>query len=262
MATIADRIENPELLAKVVPVEEAVKQVTGHCTLAVSGFTRSGEPKTFLPALADYLAKNAPQTRVALFSGASLSEEVEGPIAPFLSKRGPYMSSAASRKLIHTGTTDFTDVHLSQFGKNIMYGFYGDVDLAVVEVSRIRPDGSVVLSSSVGISTEALAKAKKVILEVNTVIPDYTGFHDIALPATPPLVGWPLPITNVSDRIGTPYIEFDLRKVVAVIESTVPDHPVPFRPTEEIDRKIAANVIEFLLYCRKCIAQIDDQNDL
>lgn len=251
MATLQERIENKELLARVVPVEEAVKHVTDHCTVAISGFTKSGEPKTFIPALAKHLAANAPQTRIALFTGASLSEDVEGPLAPFIAKRGPYMSSSASRKLIHAGKMDFTDVHLSVFARNLMYGIYGDIDVAVVEVSRIRPDGSVVLSASVGISAEALTKAKKIILEVNTAIPDYTGFHDIAVPAVHPNVGWPLPVVNVRDRIGTPYVEIDLRKVVAVVHSTIPDHPVPFKPSSETDRRIAQNVVEYLLYCQK-----------
>ena len=34
---------------------------------------------------------------------------------------------------------------------------------------------------------EALARAKKIVLEVNTAIPDYTGFHDIVLPTVPPV---------------------------------------------------------------------------
>jgi acyl-CoA hydrolase len=181
MSTLSERIESKELLAKVMPVEEAVKLIPPNAasTIAISGFTKSGEPKAFLPALAKHLAKNAPDTKISLFSGASLSEEVEGPLSPFIVRRGPYMSSSASRKLIHSGRMDFTDVHLSAFGRNLMYGFYGDIDFAVIEVSRIRPNGSVVLSSSVGISVEALSKAKKIILEVNTVNPDYTGFHDL-----------------------------------------------------------------------------------
>jgi acyl-CoA hydrolase len=250
MTILNDRIENKDLLAKVVPVEEAVKQVSRRSTLAISGFTKSGEPKTFLPALAKHLALDAPDTKVALFSGASLSEDVENPLAPFIARRGPYMSSSASRKLIHAGKMDFTDVHLSHFARNLMYGFYGDIDVAVVEVSRIRPDGSVVLSSSVGISPEALMKAKKIILEVNTAIPDYTGFHDIFVTTVHPNICWPIPLTNVRDRIGTPYVEFDTSKVVAVVESKIPDHPVPFKPSGEIDRRIAANVIEFLIQCR------------
>ncbi len=251
MPVLSDRIECTELLNKLVPVEEAVKHVNSHCSIAISGFTKSGEPKAFLPALARHLAQHAPRTRIALLSGASLSDEVENPIAPYVGKRGPYMSSSASRQLILAGKMDFTDVHLSMFSRNLMYGFYGDVDLAVVEVSRIRPDGSVVLSSSVGISVEALTKAKKIILEVNTAIPDYTGFHDVVVLKVHPRVGWPIPIINVNDRVGTPYVEIDKSKVVAVIESHTPDYPVNFKPTTETDRKIAENVIDFLLECRK-----------
>jgi acyl-CoA hydrolase len=251
MAILTERVECKELLDKFMPVEEAVKFVSDRCKIAISGFTKAGDPKVFLPALARYLTQYAPQTKIGLFSGASLSEDVENPIASFVGKRGPYMSSTASRKLINAGEMDFTDVHLSSFAKNIIYGFYGGIDLAVVEVSRIRPDGSVVLSSSVGISTEALHVAKKIILEVNPAIPDYTGFHDIALPSVHPRVGWPIPIVQVSDRVGTPYIEIDKSKVVAIIESDKPDYPVNFKPTSETDRKIAQNVIEFLLYCHK-----------
>ncbi|MFH0901109.1 MAG: acetyl-CoA hydrolase/transferase C-terminal domain-containing protein [Pseudomonadota bacterium] len=251
MATLSDRIENKGMLDKVIPVEEAVKLVTDHCTIAVSGFTKSGEPKVFLPALAKHLAATAPHVRLALFSGASLSDQVEGPIAPFVSKRGPYMSSAASRKLIHAGRMDFADVHLGQFARNLMYGFYGDVDLAVVEVSRIRSDGSVILTSSVGIAAEALAKAKRIVLEVNTAVPDYTRFHDIALPAVHPHVGWPIPITNVNDCIGTPYVQIDPSRVAAIVESTIPDHPVDFREAGDAERRIAENVVEYLLKCRE-----------
>lgn len=250
MATLRERIENRELLAKVVPVEEAVKHVGEGCTLAASGFTKAGEPKTFLAALARHLAAHAPHARLTLLTGASISDDVENPLAPFIARRGPYMSSPASRKLIHAGCMDFTDVHLSLFAKNLMYGFYGDIDLAVVEVSRVRPDGSVVLGASVGISAEALVKAKKVILEVNTAIPDYTLFHDIVVPNVHPKIGWPIPITNVSDRVGTPYVEFDTNKVAAVVESRIPDYPVPFKPAGEIDRRIAQNVIDFLSHCR------------
>ncbi len=250
MTELSNRVECTELLSRLVPVEEAVKHVNDRSMIAISGFTKSGEPKAFFPVLAKYLAENLPHAKIALLSGASLSEEVENPIAPFVGKRGPYMSSPASRKLIHAGKMEFTDVHLSMFARNMVYGFYGDIDLAVVEVSRVRPDGSVILSSSVGLSAEALTMAKKIILEVNTSIPDYTGFHDIVLPSVHPNVGWPIPIINVSDRVGTPYVPIDKRKVVAIIESKSPDYPVSFKATQDIDRKIAENVIDVLLQCR------------
>ncbi|MBZ5496746.1 MAG: acetyl-CoA hydrolase [Acidobacteriia bacterium] len=254
MASLEDRIECKELLSKVVPVEEAVKHVSVHGTIGISGFTKSGEPKVFMPALARHFAQHAPHAKIGLFSGASLSDEVENPIAPFLGRRGPYMSSSASRKLIHAGKMDFTDVHLSMFARNLLYGFYGGLDVAVVEASRIRPDGSVVLSSSVGISTEALSMAKKIILEVNTAIPDYTGFHDIVLPAVHPRVCWPIPVINVKDRVGTPYVEIDKHKVVAIVESRQSDYPVEFKQTQQIETKIAENVVDFLMHCRKWLS--------
>jgi acetyl-CoA hydrolase len=250
MSDIPSRVEHPGLRAKVVPVEEAARLVKDRMTLAVSGFTKAGEPKAFLRALAARLAAEAPETRIALYSGASLSEEVEGPLSSFIGKRGPYMSSAASRKRIHAREMEFADAHLSQFARDLMYGFYGDIDLAVVEVSRIRPDGSVILTSSVGIGPEALRRAKAVVLEVNTAGPDFTGFHDIVVPAVYPRVGWPIPITNVSDRVGMPWVELDPSKVAAVVESRTPDFPVEFKPASETDRRIAANVIDFLVKCR------------
>jgi acyl-CoA hydrolase len=251
MAILTERVECKELLDRLMPVEEAARFVQDRYKIAISGFTKAGEPKSFLPGLARYLAKYAPKTKIGLFSGASLAEDVENPIASFVGKRGPYMSSSASRKLIHSGEMDFADIHLSAFARNIVYGFYGDIDMAVVEVSRIRPDGSVILSSSVGISAEAMAKAKKIILEVNPSIPDFTGFHDIVLPKTHPHVGWPIPIVNVADRVGTPYVEIDKSKVVALVESDKPDYPVAFKPATETDRRIARNVIDFLLYCQQ-----------
>jgi len=250
VSPLAERIECEALRRKVMPVEEAVRHVRSGDVLAVSGFTKAGEPKAFMPALARHLAELGPDSRITLFSGASLSEEVEGPLAPFIATRGPYMSSSASRKLIHAGKMAYADVHLSHFARGLMYGFYGAIDVAVVEVTRIRPDGSVVLSASVGVSPEALARARKVVLEVNTALPDCTGLHDIVLPPAPPTIGWPMPVTGVRDRVGLPYVLLDPAKVVAVVESQQPDYPVAFKADEGVCGQIAQHVIAFLVDCR------------
>lgn len=251
MSTINERVECKDLLRKLMPVEEAVKLIPNGATLAISGFTKSGEPKVFIPALGKYFAENHPDYRVTLLSGASLSEEVENPIAPFVAKRAPYMSSPEARKRILNHTMEFNDIHLSQFARNLMYGFYGDIDVAVIEASRITPTGGVILTSSVGVSGEALMKAKKIILEVNTASPDYTGFHDMTQPRVYPRVGWPVPVTNVGDRVGSFHVPIDLSKVIAVVESKIPDYGVGFKETSAIDKKIAENVVGFLMDCQK-----------
>ncbi|MBL9104224.1 MAG: acetyl-CoA hydrolase [Myxococcales bacterium] len=249
-SSLQERVQCEALARKLMPVEAAARLVKDGDTLAVSGFTRAGEPKAFMPALAAELAARAPAPRITLYSGASLSEEIEAPLAPFIARRGPYMASAASRRLIHAGKMDYTDVHLSHFARGLMYGFYGDIDLAVIEVTRIRPDGSVILSASVGVSPEALARARAIVLEVNTAIPDLTGLHDIVLPPAPPTIGWPVPVTGVRDRVGAPYVRLDPARVVAVVESRRPDYPVGFAADERVCAQIARNVIAFLVECR------------
>lgn len=251
MSSLAERLQCRELLKKVMPVEEAVKLIPDGATMAISGFTKSGEPKEFIPALGRYFSQYHPEYRITLLSGASLSEEVENPIAPFVKKRAPYMSSPESRKRILARTMEFNDIHLSQFARNLMYGFYGDIDVAVIEASRVTASGGVILTSSVGVSGEALIKAKKIILEINTTGPDYTGFHDMTQPRVYPRVGWPVPVTNVGDRVGAFHIPIDINKVVAVVESQKPDYGVAFKETSDIDKKIAQNVVGFLADCQK-----------
>ena len=247
---LSERIQCEALRRKLMPAEAVVRDVRDGAVLAVSGFTKAGEPKTTLTALAGHLAAAAPDTRITLYSGASLSEEIEGPLAPFIARRGPYMASRASRQQILAGKMEYDDMHLSHFARGLMYGFHGEVDLAVVEVTRIRPDGSVILSSSVGVSAEALARARSIVLEVNTAIPDLTGLHDIVLPPTPPNSGWPVPITGVRDRVGLPFVPLDPARVAAVVESRRPDYSVAFAADAALCGRIAEHVIAFLVECR------------
>lgn len=245
------RIAHLGLRAKVMPAEAAAELIGGQDVLAISGFTKAGEPKVMMAALAQSFAAREEKPTITLYSGASLSDEVESPLAPYIARRGPYMSNRASRQRILSGHMDYTDVHLSHFARGIMNGFYGEIDVAVVEVSQILGDGSVILTSSVGVSAEALVRARKVILEVNTASPDYSGVHDIVLPTRPPAIGWPIPITNVVDRVGLPHVCFDLRKVVAIVASEEPDHSVVFKPSDVTCQQIAGNVIAFLMECRQ-----------
>ena len=57
MDTLSDRVECKELLNRLISPEDAARFVTDRSILAISGFTKSGEPKRFLPALAAHLAE-------------------------------------------------------------------------------------------------------------------------------------------------------------------------------------------------------------
>jgi acyl-CoA hydrolase len=67
MSLLTERVQCKELLDKLMPVEEAVKLVGDRCKIAISGFTKTGEPKAFLPELARHLTQYAPKTKIGLF---------------------------------------------------------------------------------------------------------------------------------------------------------------------------------------------------
>ena len=49
----------------------------------------------------------------------------------------------------------------------VNYGFFGDIDVAVIEASALAPDGRVWLTSGIGNAPTWLLRAKKVIIELN-----------------------------------------------------------------------------------------------
>ncbi len=52
------------------------------------------------------------------------------------------------------------------------------------------------------------------------------------------------------DRVGLPYVLLDPAKVVAVVESQLPDYPVEFKADGGVCLPIAQHVIAFLVECR------------
>src|SRR3546814_9388368 len=92
----------------------------------------------------------------------------------------PYNSDPIARDKINAGKMDYLDMHLSQVAPMAWQGFLGELDTAVIEVSGIREDGSLIPSSSVGNNKTWLDRADQVILEVNRwQNPALEGMHDI-----------------------------------------------------------------------------------
>ena len=101
---------------------------------------------------------------------------------------GPTASSCAcptsptrtAAKRINAGELDYIDIHLSHVAQFVWFGFFGKLDVAVVEVAGVRPDGRLIPSSSVGNNKTWLDQADKIILEVNSwQNPALEGMHDI-----------------------------------------------------------------------------------
>ncbi|MDO4911633.1 MAG: acetyl-CoA hydrolase/transferase family protein [Corynebacterium sp.] len=231
--------------------EEAATFVHNGDLVGMSGFTGAGYPKVLPTAIAER-AKEAhargDEFKISLLTGASTAPECDGVLAEAdaLKFRSPFQSDPILRNKINDGSIDYMDYHLSELGMYVEQGFFGPMDVAVVEVTRITEDGQLVPSSSVGNNLEFLAAAKRIILEVNDWMSlDLEGMHDIwALPELPNRI--PVPILKAEDRIGTPFMQVDWDKVVAVVHTDNPDRNAPFKPIDDGSRKIAGHFLDFL----------------
>lgn len=248
---MSERIASDKLRAKVMTAEEAAQFVNHGDKVGISGFTGAGYPKAMPAAIAAKATDEHNAGReyaIDLFTGASTAPECDGVLAEAkaLRYRMPYQSDPQMRNKINAGEMKFQDIHLSHSGMMVEQGFFGDVDVAIVEAVRITEEGNIVPSSSVGNSVEYLNAAKKIIIEVNEwQSVDLEGMHDIWL--VPPLPNRiPIPITKAGDRIGTTYIEIDPEKVVAVVKTNAEDRNAPFKAPDETSERIAANFLDFL----------------
>jgi succinyl-CoA:acetate CoA-transferase len=88
--------------------------------------------------------------------------------------------------------------------------------------------------------------AKKIIVEVNTAQPlELEGMHDIYIQPKPPHRR-EIPMYNVGDRIGVPYVECGIDRIDCIVESDIPDIVRPLEPPDETSKRISEHLIEFL----------------
>ncbi|MFT3964948.1 MAG: acetyl-CoA hydrolase/transferase family protein [Sphingobium sp.] len=249
---MSDRILKSDLRRRVMSAEDAADLIGHGQTVGMSGFTGSGYPKAVPTALAARIeaehAAGRPM-RVKVWTGASTGPELDGAMARAdgIELRLPYNSDPFARERINRGEMDYLDMHLSQVAPMAWQGFLGPLDVAVVEVTGIRPDGSLIPSSSVGNNKTWLDRAQAVILEVNRwQNPALEGMHDIYYGTALPPRRVPIPLVRPDDRIGEGTLRCDPDKIVAIVETDAPDRNLPFAPPDAAAGAIAAHLLDFL----------------
>ncbi|GAA1962385.1 acetyl-CoA hydrolase/transferase family protein [Nocardioides panacihumi] len=246
------RIVCPTLAGRVTSADEAAAHIRPGDSVGISGFTGAGYPKAVPAALAERMRtahERGDEFRVQLWSGASTAPEVDGLLASAhgLSKRLPYNSDPTLRALINDGEVEYVDAHLSHSAQHMWFGFYGPLDVVVVEVTAILPNGLLVPSSSIGNNKTWLDRADKVILEVNSWQPrEFEGFHDVYYGTRLPPHRAPIQLTSTMQRIGDPYLRVDPAKVVAVVQTDAPDRNTPLKPVDDNSRAMADLLVDFL----------------
>ena len=230
---------------------EAAALVKNGDNVGISGFTHAGCPKVVPGEIAKIAeqehAKGNP-FQISVFTGASTGDKVDGVLAraKAMKFRTPYQTVKDSRNAINKGEIEYCDLHLSTMSQDIRYGFYGDIDVAIVEACDVTEDGEIVPTSAVGIFPTIVRLAKTVIVELNKRDPkEMRGLHDIAEPADPPHRK-ALEVYSVRDRVGTEYFKVDPSKIV-VVETNEEGEGGKFAPVDEVTAKIGQNVADFFV---------------
>ena len=149
------RIQHEGLRSKIMTAEQAAELIQPGFNVGMSGFTGSGYPKAVPLALAARMeaahAAGKP-FRVGLWTGASTAPELDGALAKAegISMRLPYQSDPTVRNQINAGGMFYSDIHLSHVAPMAWAGFFGRLNVAVIEVAGILPDGRLIPTTSVG----------------------------------------------------------------------------------------------------------------
>lgn len=244
---IENRLRCEALKNKVMEAKEAAKFFKKDMVVGTSGFTPAGYPKSVPLAIAER-ADNGEKLDLTIITGASVGDELDGALSRsgVLKRRYPYQTNKYSRNGINEGSVQYADMHLSHVPQWVKSGFFGDIDIALVEAVAIREDGGIIPSTSVGNSNVFVERADKVIVEINTSQPlSLEGIHDIYSPENPPNRK-PIPLTRPDERIGIDYIPCDPDKIVAVVISDIKDKTRAVAPIDDISKQMAKHLIGFL----------------
>jgi succinyl-CoA:acetate CoA-transferase len=240
-----DRIRLPRLREKITTPAAAAEWIRDGMTVGMSGFTRAGDAKAVPLALAERARRDPLQ--ITLITGASLGSDIDATLAEsgVLARRMPFQADPKLRRAINAGEVMFIDQHLSETVELLRTRQIAPVDVAIVEAIAITEDGAIVPTTSVGNSASFAILADKVIVEINlSQSPALEGLHDIFIPKHRP-AREPMPLMNVSDRIGTTTINIPPEKIVAIVLTEKNDSASTILPPDAETAAIAGHLIDF-----------------
>lgn len=243
--SISERLLYKAYEPKIFTAEQAANLIQDGMVIGSSGFTKAGDSKAVLKALADR-AQNE-QLGITLITGASLGNDTDAALteAGALYRRMPFQVDRTLRAALNSGKVAFTDQHLSETVEFLRNGDLPKVDIAIIEAVSIDENGNLYPTSSVGNSSFFAHQADKVIIEINEYFPlSFNGIHDVFEHDDYPNRK-PVEILKASDRIGLPYISLDARKVVGIIFTNQPDSAAEISEPDEKTSAIANHLLSF-----------------
>ncbi|MCQ2051533.1 MAG: acetyl-CoA hydrolase/transferase family protein [Bacteroidaceae bacterium] len=235
-----------------ISAEQAASYVKNGFNVGLSGFTPAGTPKAVtrqIGQMAHELHEQGKEFKISLFTGASTGDSCDGILSRehAIKFRAPYTTNKDFRTAVNAGEIAYNDLHLSHMAQELRYGFYGKLDIGIIEAFDVTDDGKIYVTAGVGIAPTVARLADKLIIELNAAHALCAkGLHDIYEPADPPYRK-EIPIFKPSDRAGKEYIQVDPAKILGIVEVNIPDEARGFTEPDDVTQQIGQNVAQFLI---------------
>lgn len=244
MGDIGGRIRHPASLGKIMKAEEAALLFRDGMMVATSGSTM-GFPKATFGALAERI-KAEGGLKIDLLCAGPLSSEFEDILfdAGGIRKRIGAVGGAKLREGINRGEVTFIEGKGSSLPLQVKRGWFGPLDMAVIEAVGLTEDGQIIPSTAVYDAPEWIAAASQVIVEINLNRPlSLGGLHDVYQRGDDPI-----PIAgndNPLKRIGVPYFPVDPGKIKAIVISDLGDKPSKEAKPDAMGAVIGQYLVDF-----------------
>ncbi|MDP1991380.1 MAG: acetyl-CoA hydrolase/transferase C-terminal domain-containing protein [Syntrophales bacterium] len=238
-----ERIRHRESLAKVMTAREAAGLFRDGMMVATSGSTM-GFPKATFGALAERI-KAEGGLKIDLLCAGPLSSEFEDILfeAGGIRKRIGAVGGAKLRGGINRGEVTFIEGKGSSLPLQVKRGWFGPLDMAVIEAVGLTEDGQIIPSTAVYDAQEWIEAASQVIVEINLNRPlSLEGLHDVCPRGDDPI---PVVVGNPLKRIGVPYFPVDPRKIKAIVTSDLGDKPSKEAKPDTMGAVIGLYLVDF-----------------
>lgn len=201
--------------------DEAALLFRDGMTVATTGNPLMGYPKAVFIALSQRIRQQG-GIRIHLLSAGPLGPEIEDSLvdAGGIATRIGAVGTEKMRAAVNRGEVRFIEGKGGQLPLQVKRGWYGPVDMAVIEAIGFTREGHIIPATAVYDSPEWIDAAAHVIVEINLRRPPgLEGLHDVYQRG-----GGPIPlIDNPLERFGVPYIPVDPKKIRGIVLSDLDD---------------------------------------
>lgn len=227
---------------KVMSAYEAAELIHDGMTIAFGGQVACGYPKLLPKALSELHKDDGFKINVLTTSNNSV---IDGLLSSsnLIHRRAPMIDNKVAAIQANNESIIYCEQQMNKMPRWINSGVFGDIDYYVLEAVDITDDGRIYFSSGLGLVQTFIENASKIIIELNESQPKFLKQIQDCF-----VVDWkkPIPLTDVSERIGENGLRVPFEKIEAIVLSKELDDTSVIKEIPLNHKLIAKNLFDFL----------------